>query len=685
MSNRQSELTNILREAADAYYNDTEIMTDREYDALADELAELERKSGTSLPGSVVANVGANVTSGLRKVSHETPMLSLAKTKDRASLATWLDGHKGCISWKLDGSTVVLTYEDGKLVQAVTRGNGHIGEDITKQAELFSFVPQWIPSCKGKLVVRGEALMTYAEFERVNASSEYKNPRNLASGTMRSLDLSILRERNIQFHPFELVYMEGMPDSFADCLDLLAEMGFEPVPHYVVDADTIIDKVNEFERMVESCPFPTDGLVLQLDDVAYGRSLGTTGHHPRSGIAFKWADDAYETTLTGIEWQTSRTGRINPVAVFAPVEIDGTTVSRASLHNVNRIRELELGIGDTITVYKANLIIPMVADNLTRSNTCTVPTRCPVCGGTVSVRNDGGTDFIYCDNPDCAAKSVKRFVHFTSRDAMNILGLSDERMQTLVDTGIVRSYSDILDLPTRRNEVVWKVEGWGDGIFDGIASAIESARRTEAARVLYSFGIREVGRSASRSICKEFGNDLEAVMEAALAGDVESFTRIDGIGRVMARELIDYVRDNESMMRDVISRVEITDKGAEDEVTSDFITGKTFVITGSVHTFANRSAFKAYVESMGGKVAGSVSKKTSYLVTNTPDSGSSKNRRARELGIPVITEDEFCASAGYGSKPAAKKTVASKGAVAAVATVAAFSLAVQPVQLMLNL
>ena len=654
--NRQQELTNLLRDAANAYYNDVPVMDDREYDALFDELEALELASGTVLDGSPTANVGAEVTDTLAKVRHETPMLSLAKTKDHDALVDWLGGNVGCLSWKLDGATVVVTYEHGKLVQAVTRGNGHVGEDVTAQAKLFRFMPQTIKP-QGRLVVRGEAIITYSEFNRINdtlpEAARYKNPRNLASGTMRSLDLDVLRERTVEFRPFELVSADGidLTNSFRERLDLLAWWGFKPVDSYVVNAGSVTDVVDELEKWVGDNDFPTDGLVLQLDDVEYGRSLGVTGHHPRSGIAFKWADDTHETKLLDIEWMASRTGRLNPVAVFDAVEIDGTTVTRASLHNVTRIRELELGYGDTIEVYKANMVIPAVADNKTRSLgvvTDVLPDRCPVCGGPVSIRNDNGSEFLFCDNPDCMAKGVKRFVHFTGRDAMNIVGLSDERIQSLVDAGIVTTFADILDLPAKRAEIVGHVDGWGDGTFDNVAEAVEKAKDSEAARILYAMGIREVGRTVSKAICAQFGNDLDEIIKEATNGNADAFTRVSGVGPATANELIGWIQANEDTLNDVMARVTVTDKGKVEEAQdNDFVAGKTFVITGAVHTFANRAKFKAYVESMGGKVSGSVSRRTAYLVTNTPESGTGKNKKARELGVPVITEDEFCAQAGY--------------------------------------
>lgn len=679
-SQRQKELTALLRKAADAYYNDDiEIMSNYEYDALYDELVALEEESGVTLDGSVTSSVGSDVedasVTGLVKVHHATPMLSLNKTKDRDSLVGWLGDHTGCLSWKLDGSTVVISYEGGTIKQAVTRGNGQIGEDITAQARKFAFVPETIPF-DGKLVVRGEALMTYSEFERVNAlqpdTAKYKNPRNLASGTMRQLDLSILDERTVEFHPFELISMtdgsatiEGktLPMDvredgtgldahlFSNRLDILSDLGFSPVEHHLVHADTVVDMVDEMEKSIRSNDFPTDGLVLQYDDVAYGHSLGTTGHHPRSGIALKWADDTYETTLKDIDWYGSRTGRLNPVAIFEPVDMDGVTVTKASLHNVTYVRDLALGIGDTITVYRANEVIPQVAENLTRSLSDVsdiLPSTCPICGGPVSLHRDHDSDVLYCENPDCIAKNVKRLAHFVSRDALNVMGLSDERIEDLVDAGVVKSFSDILDLPNRRDDIVGKVGNIQERGFENLVRAIETARHTEAMRVLYSFGIREVGRSASRDICRHYNNDLRAIIADAKAGLTDKFTAIGGVGPIMAGELVSYVQANCDSMLEVIDALDVTDENTAG-VPSDgngFVTGKTFVITGSVHRFKNRSEFKKYVEGEGGKVSGSVSKNTDYLVTNTPDSGTGKNKKAKELGIAVITEDEFCDKAG---------------------------------------
>ena len=668
---RIDELQEILKEASDAYYNrDIEIMSNYEYDALYDELVSLEESTGYIRPDSITQNVGSSVSStALPKVEHASPMLSLAKTKSRDELASWLGKRRGCLSYKLDGSTVVLTYRNGKLAQAVTRGNGRIGEDITVQSRKFACVPKTIPFT-GELVVRGEALMTYSEFNRVNATQDdgakYKNPRNLASGTMRALDASILDERTVEFHPFTLVSADGYEeDSFAARLDWLETLGFSPVEHFTVSAEEVAGKISEIEKHLPEKDFPSDGLVLFFDEVAYGNSLGSTGHHPRNGIAFKWADETAETTLTGIAWQPSRTGRINPVALFEPVELEGTTVEKATLHNLTIIEEV-LGrpyIGQPIEVYKANAIIPAVLSAVKAADGedfIDLPEHCPACGADVERRNDNGSEFLFCTGDDCPAKSVEVLAHFASRDALDIRGLSKKTIGKLMDAGIVSSFADILDIAKFEDKIIATIEEEGkktryEGIvegfqkksFDNLVQAIETAKKTEARRFLYSLGIREIGRSASRDICKAYGNDIEALLADVEAGNLSKVSAVEGVGPVMVEELRDYIERNAAMIRDLLARVEIVDADEEETVEEDsFISGKTFVITGAVHNFKNRNEFKSFVESHGGKVAGSVSKNTDYLVTNTPDSGSAKNKKAAELGVAVITEDGFCQRAG---------------------------------------
>ena len=671
---RMEELQVTLKEAADAYYNrDIEIMSNYEYDALYDELLALEEETGIVLEDSITQGVGAEVVSELPKVEHSEPMLSLGKTKSRDELVSWLGEREGCLSYKLDGSTVVLTYDGGKLVQAVTRGNGRIGEDITPQARKFAYVPHKI-SFAEHLIVRGEALMTYSEFNRVNdlqdEGNKYKNPRNLASGTMRALDTSVLDERTVEFHPFTLVEAEGKDEnSYTAQLDWLASLGFSPVEHWKVTADELTDKIAEIEATMTGNDFPSDGLVLFFDDVAYGDSLGATGHHPRNGIAFKWADESASTSLIEIKWQTSRTGRINPVAVFEPIEIDGTTVERATLNNLTFMEDL-LGkpyVGQDLSVIKANLIIPTIIEAAKGEDPLPedveeigIPKACPVCGSPTHRKNDHGSEFLYCDNEECPSRQKGVFAHFVSRDAMNIMGLSKEKLEALMTAGVVTSFADIMKVGEHEGEIVLTIReegkkdkyvglinGFKKKSFDNLVKAVEKARHTEAARFLYALGIREIGRTASRDICKAYGNDLDKIITDAAANKTATFTAIDGIGEIMASELCSYMAKNETMVRELLELVEITDGGEVAEASeNDFVTDKTFVITGEVNQFKNRNEFKAFVEANGGRVAGSVSKNTDYLVTNTPDSGTSKNRKAQELGVAIITEAEFCERAG---------------------------------------
>lgn len=682
IADKMSSLNDRLVAASHAYYNeDREIMSNFEYDALYDELVTLEEVYGVLLPNSITQRVGADIesdgngnadtASGLPKVQHETPMLSLDKTKSRDALAQWLKDKEGCLSWKLDGSTVVLTYENGHLAQAVTRGNGRIGEDITAQARKFSGVPVDI-ACKSKLVVRGEALMTYSEFERINSEiddveSKYKNPRNLASGTMRALDESILDTRTIEFCPFTLV--EGghseMSDagfdanSYCERLDWLSTLGFTPVEHYEVDASDLLDTVSRLESSVENQDIPSDGLVLFFDDVAYGDSLGSTSHAPKNGIAFKWADETASTSLIGIAWQPSRTGRINPVAVFDPVELEGTTVERATLNNITFMKDM-LGSypyrGQKIEVYKANKIIPTIVSaekgfpaRGEETRLIFIPDKCPSCGNPAHRITEHDSEFLMCDNPECPAKSHGALVHFASRDALDIRGLSKKTIEAFMDAGVVASYIDILNIADKEKEIIGVIEGVGQKSFDNLVSAVESARHTTAARFLYSLGIREIGRTASADIASAFDNDVEKVIEEGANGNASAFSALNGIGDVMAYELCDYMEHNHNMVEALLNMVEITDAGQKEEIMdNDFIAGKTFVITGKTDIFDKRDDMKAYIAERGGKLAGSVSKNTDYLVTNTPDSGTAKNVKAQELGIPIITEAQFCEMAGYG-------------------------------------
>lgn len=634
------EKIEILNRASKAYYQDAEeIMSNFEYDKLYDELAALEAETGMILAGSPTQNVGYEVLSDLPKERHPERMLSLDKTKDRQALAEWLAGQKGILSWKLDGLTIVLTYEEGKLVKALTRGNGDVGEVITNNARVFANVPVEIPH-KGRLVLRGEAVIRYSDFEKINAAigdadAKYKNPRNLCSGSVRQLNNRITAERNVNFFAFSLVEAAGVDfaGSRQKQMMWLSAQGFDVVEYRVVDAENVVDAVGYFEAVVAGSDLPSDGLVLSLDDIDYSRSLGTTAKFPRDSIAFKWQDQVAETTLKEIEWSASRTGLINPVAIFEPVELEGTTVSRASVHNISVMRDLKLGLGDTITVYKANMIIPQIAENLTGSNAIEVPQHCPVCGQKTAVKNDNGVETLYCTNETCLAKQIKRFTLFVSRDAMNIDGLSEATIEKLIAKGLIRELADLFALEQYREQIT-AMEGFGEKSFENLASSIEKAKDTTPERLLYSLGIPGIGVANAKVIVKACGRKWDK----AVALTREELIEIDGIGEIMADAYVSYFDDDTKRKEaeDVRAMVRLDET---EEETADFLEGKTFVITGSLQHYENRDALKAEIQRAGGKVAGSVSAKTAYLINNDLQSTSGKNKKAKELGIPIIDEE----------------------------------------------
>lgn len=634
------EKIEILNRASKAYYQDAEeMMSNFEYDKLYDELAALEAETGMILAGSPTQNVGYEVLSDLPKERHPERMLSLDKTKDRQALAEWLAGQKGILSWKLDGLTIVLTYEEGKLVKALTRGNGDVGEVITNNARVFANVPVEIPH-KGRLVLRGEAVIKYSDFEKINASigdadAKYKNPRNLCSGSVRQLNNRITAERNVNFFGFSLVEAAGVDfaGSRQKQMMWLCDQGFDVVEYRMVDAENVVDAVGYFEAAVADNDLPSDGLVLSLDDIDYSRSLGTTAKFPRDSIAFKWQDQVAETTLKEIEWSASRTGLINPVAIFEPVELEGTTVSRASVHNISVMRDLKLGLGDTITVYKANMIIPQIAENLTGSNDIEVPENCPVCGEKTTVKNDNGVETLYCTNEACLAKQIKRFTLFVSRDAMNIDGLSEATIEKLIAKGLIRELADLFALEQYREQIT-AMEGFGEKSFENLASSIEKAKDTTPERLLYSLGIPGIGVANAKVIVKACGRKWDK----AVALTREELIEIDGIGEIMADAYVSYFDDDTKRKEaeDVRAMVRLDET---EEETADFLEGKAFVITGSLQHYENRDALKAEIQRAGGKVAGSVSAKTAYLINNDLQSTSGKNKKAKELGIPIIDEE----------------------------------------------
>lgn len=639
---QMKELVKTLNKAAKAYYQeDREIMDNREYDALYDQLEKLEKKTGITLADSPTVNVGYEAVDVLPKETHESPMLSLDKTKDRETLRQFVGNHKTLLSWKMDGLTIVLTYENGELQKAVTRGNGTVGEVITNNARVFRNIPLKI-AYQGRLVLRGEAVITYSEFERINKSIEdvearYKNPRNLCSGSVRQLNNQITAERNVRFYAFALVSASGtdMHNSREYQMEWLKDQGFEVVEYRVVTADNLDNAMDYFAATIEKNDFPSDGLVALYDDVAYGDSLGSTAKFPRNAFAFKWADEIRETTLRSIEWSPSRTGLINPIAVFDPVELEGTTVSRASVHNVSILKELELGIGDTIQVYKANMIIPQIAENLTRSSNLPIPDICPACGQEAKVIRENEVEALYCMNPECAAKKIKAFTLFVSRDAMNIDGLSEATLEKFIARGFIHNFGDIFEIGRYRKEII-EMEGFGQKSFDNLMESLEKAKETTLAKVIYSLGIANIGLSNAKVICRHFDNDLEAIRKA----DLEEVSAIDGIGPVIARNLVEYFQkaENNQKLDQLMQHLHIQKDVLQKE---QIFTGMNFVITGSLEHFSNRSEAKNLIESLGGKVTGSVTGKTTYLINNDTASNSSKNKKARELGVPILSEEDF--------------------------------------------
>ncbi|MBO4902466.1 MAG: NAD-dependent DNA ligase LigA [Lachnospiraceae bacterium] len=639
---RMKELTELLKRASKAYYQDAEeIMSNFEYDRLYDELVELERETGTVLAGSVTQSVGYEVLSELPKEEHASPMLSLDKTKSREELRDWLNHHKGILSWKLDGLTIVLTYRNGELIKAVTRGNGEVGEVITNNARVFANVPLTIPY-KDELILRGEAVISYADFERINASipdvtSRYKNPRNLCSGSVRQLNNEITAKRNVHFYAFALVSADthDFHNSRLEQFAFLSSLGFDVVEHYAVEEDNILDRIRYFSEAIADNPVPSDGLVLIYDDIAYGNSLGRTAKFPRDAIAFKWADEIMETTLKEIEWSPSRTGLINPVAVFEPVELEGTTVSRASVHNVSIVRSLQLGIGDTITVFKANMIIPQIADNLTRSGNAPIADVCPACGEKTTIESENGVETLHCTNPDCSAKKIKSFTLFVSRDAFNIDGISESTLEKLIARGLIHEFADLFHLSAHK-DVICSMEGFGERSYENLIESVERARNVSLPKLIFALGIPNIGLSNAKMICRAFDFDTDRLLQAKR----EELAQIDGVGDVIADSFVTYFATEKK--REVFDRLlrEVHLEQVEIDASNTAVAGKTFVITGSLVHFENRSDLKELIESRGGKVAGSVSKNTDYLINNDAGSTSSKNKKAAELNIPIITEDE---------------------------------------------
>ena len=643
---RIRELIETLRAAGRAYYQESrEIMSNFEYDKLYDELVSLEKETGIVFANSPTQNVGYEVVSALPKERHEKPMLSLNKTKSVEELADWLGGQTGLLSWKMDGLTIVLTYQNGTLVKAVTRGNGEIGEVITANAKAFVNVPLNI-SYKGELILRGEAIIRYSDFEKINeriedVDAKYKNPRNLCSGSVRQLNSEITAQRQVHFYAFSLVKADGIDfkNSRKEQFEWLKTQGFEVVEYHEVTKETLPETVKMYSEAIAENDTPSDGLVLLYDDIAYGQLLGRTAKFPRDSIAFKWADEIQETKLLYIEWSASRTGLINPVAVFEPVELEGTTVSRASVHNISIMEALELGAGDRITVYKANMIIPQIADNLTRSGVRDIPEVCPVCGGQTEVRQINDVKSLYCTNPDCQAKKIKSFTLFTSRDALNIAGLSEATLEKFIGVGMIHEYADIFHLDRHQEEIV-EMDGFGQKSYDNLIAAAEKASHTTLPRMVYGLGVAGIGLANAKMICRHFKNDFEAMRHAT----VEELVEIDGIGEVLAQAWTAFFSDgkNNAIVDHLLAELTFeADEEENGEGADETFAGMNFVITGSLEHFKNRKELQELIERRGGKVTGSVTSKTNYLINNDVASSSSKNKKARELGVPILSEEEF--------------------------------------------
>ena len=639
---RMLELVELLNKASRSYYQDAqEIMSNYEYDRLYDELQNLEKELGITLSNSPTVNVGYEVVSELPKERHESPMLSLDKTKEVEELKNFVGSQKVLMSWKMDGLTIVLTYRDGKLYKAVTRGNGEVGEVVTNNAKVFKNLPVQI-AYRGELILRGEAVIGYHDFEKINEEIEdvdakYKNPRNLCSGSVRQLNNQITAKRNVMFYAFTLVQADGVDfqNSRACQMEWLKAQGFTTVEYHMVTRDTVEDEVAKFSSEISKNDFPSDGLVLSYDDIAYGRSLGRTAKFPRDSYAFKWQDEIRETILREIEWSPSRTGLINPVAIFDPVELEGTTVSRASVHNISIMEELELGIGDKIEVYKAKMIIPQIAENLTRSGVKDIPERCPVCQGETKIRQVGNAKALYCMNPECQAKHVKAFALFVSRDALNIEGLSEATLEKFISRGYIHTFADIFHLDRYKDEIQG-MEGFGEKSYRKLIESVKKARTTTLPRVVYSLGIAGIGLANAKVICRELKYDVEALLMVT----EEELNEIQGVGEVLAKAFTGYFSDAKHVenFRKLLEELTIPE---ETSTKKQIFEGVNFVITGSVTHFANRGEVKELIESLGGKVTGSVTSKTNYLINNDVTSTSSKNKKANELGIPIISEETF--------------------------------------------
>lgn len=633
------ELVKTLNEYAEAYYvYDTPIVSDKEYDTLYDRLAELEDITGMQLSNSPTVKVQGRVLDGFTKIEHTKPMLSAEKTKDPKMIERWLKGRKYYCSYKADGLTLVLRYSNGKFIQAITRGNGYVGEDVTEQAKLLNNIPLSI-SYYDNLEVRGECVCSWEEFNRINENIEtpFSHPRNLAAGTIRNLDTNILKDRKLSFLAFECVTDIGVDDK-VEILQRLNNWGFEVIP-FAFDSEGGLDKYIEIMK-AELCKYPVDGLIFELRSREESLNTESTAHHEGCRIALKWEDNTYTTTLTDIEWNTSRSGFVAPVAIFEPVDLDGATTSRATLHNVSIIENLKLGIGDKITVYKANMIIPAIDENLTKSNTYKLPTHCPACGAELEMKISAtGTKNLFCVNPNCHAQFINKIIHYVSRSAMDIEGISEAIIEMLYNKGFVKTYSDLYGLEKYKDELI-KINGFGEKSYNNLIEAINKSTHTTLDRFIVAIGIPNVGKAAAKLIAKQFGGNFNSFISETAKGF--NYTTIDTFGDIINESihkwLNDFPKDELIKLKEILAFD--TAPFEKKEINDNPFINKNICVTGKLNSFT-RDSINAKIESIGAKAVSGVTSKTDYLITNTPDSGSSKNNNAKKYGTKIITEEEF--------------------------------------------
>ena len=635
-------MISVLNEASNAYYNTGKpIMSDKQFDDRLNDLKELEEETGIVFSNSPTQNVGAKVLGDIPEVTHNHPMLSLNKCHSPEEIVAFSNNKELVASIKLDGLTVSLTYENGVLVRGETRGDGYTGSDITEHIKHFKNIPYKINK-EGTYVIDGEAIITDEDFAEVNKDGEFKNSRNLAAGTLSVLDTSLVSKRRLSFYAWDIV-TGGSSNNLSDNLKEAERLNFDVVPRWTATElnpktlQAFLDFVFDF---AVDMGFPNDGIVFKFNDIEYGKSLGATSHHFRNGIAYKAQDESVKTVLRDVEWSVGKTGVISPVAIFDPVELGGSTVSRATLHNISIMQDLELSYNDIITICKANDIIPRVSDNLDRTldNIVVPPSKCPICGGQTEIKRDNNSSVLICTNPNCKGKLLGRLTHFVSKNAMNIDGLSEATLEKFIDLDYVNSFIDIYELKHNFCEDIIKLDGFGKKSVSKLIESIEKSRHTTLDRFIYSLSIPLIGRSASKTIAKHFNYDFDRFYREGCLNSFD-YEQLEDFGHTMAASIQNYLDEDISTIEDLAEYMtfEIPNT-AQNNVN---ISGKTFVITGSLEHFSNRDELKDKIEMMGGKVSGSISKKTDYLINNDTNSTSGKNKKAKNLGISIISEEEF--------------------------------------------